>query len=526
MNTPNILIFMTDQQQGVTILPEHPCRTPNLEKLAADGVTFTNVMCPAPHCCPTRATFMSGLYPSRHGVFNNVNTFSALSAGLRPDVTLFSEQLRDAGYRMAYSGKWHVSREESPGDRGWENLNSGPPKGAMERARDSEVWKQARAELSADEPTPCHLPRGEKARAQGQIFRPGWGHRLVYGSVPAKGPNGYEGTGDYHTVERALKVLPELAAGEKPWCLFVGVNGPHDAFVIPEPFAKMYDADEVELPPNFHDTLEDKPRIYQRMRHQYWGQLTEREVRESIAHYWGYCTMEDALFGLVLDALGKTGAEENTLVIYISDHGDYCGAHGLYCKGVPAFREAYHVPTIIRWPRGIANPGRRVDAFVSHADFAPTFLELAGCEPTMELAGQSLSPWLHNENPTNWRDAIFTQLNGVELYYTQRTVTTERYKYVYNGFDFDELYDLMNDPHEMVNLAFPDRVPQIPLHNEERLTSSQYIPWPKLSPKLESVRQDLLRRMWRFAREQEDYIFNAYFTVAMAPWGPAIIMDD
>jgi arylsulfatase A-like enzyme len=363
---------------------------------------------------------------------------------------------------MVYSGKWHVSREEGPEDRGWEDLGSGPKKGAMERARDAEVWKQARAELSADE-----------LRAQGQIFRPGWGHRLVYGSIPARGPNGYEGTGDYHTVERALKVLPQLAAGDKSWCLFIGVNGPHDAFIIPEPFAKMYDADEVELPPNFYDTLEDKPRIYQRMRRQYWGQLTEREVRESVAHYWGYCTMEDTLFGLVLDALRETGQEENTLVIYMSDHGDYCGAHGLYCKGVPAFREAYHVPTIMRWPRGIINPGRRVDAFVSHADFAPTFLELAGCEPTMELAGQSLLPWLYNETPANWRDAIFTQLNGVELYYTQRAVTTERYKYVYNGFDFDELYDLKNDPHEMVNLAFPDRVPQIPLHSEERLTNGQ-----------------------------------------------------
>ncbi len=383
MNMPNILIFMTDQQQGATVLPEHPCRTPNLEQLAADGVTFTNVMCPAPHCCPTRATFMSGLYPSRHGVFNNVNTFSALSSGLRPDVTLFSEQLRDTGYRMVYSGKWHVSHEEGPDDRGWEVLGSGPQKGAMERARDSEVWKQARAELSTDE-----------LRARDQIFRSGWGHRLVYGSVPAKGPNGYEGTGDYRTVERAFKTLPELAAGDEPWCLFVGVNGPHDAFVIPEPFAKMYDPDEVPLPPNFHDTLEDKPRIYQRMRHQYWGQLTEREVRESIAHYWGYCTMEDALFGLVLDALRETDEEENTLVIYMSDHGDYCGAHGLYCKGVPAFREAYHVPTIMRWPRSIINPGRRVDAFLSHADFAPTFLELADCEPTMELAGQSLLPWL------------------------------------------------------------------------------------------------------------------------------------
>jgi len=235
--------------------------------------------------------------------------------------------------------------------------------------------------------------------------------------------------------------------------------------------------------------------------------------------------MEDALFGLVLEALKETGQEEDTLVIYMADHGEYCGAHGLYCKGVPAFREAYHVPTVMRWPRGIARPGRRVGAFVSSADFAPTFLELAGCEATQKLTDQSLMPWLDNETPTNWRDAIFTQLNGVELYYTQRSVTTERYKYVYNGFDFDELYDLKQDPHEMVNLASPDRVPQRPLHSEERVRSGAYMPWPRLAPELEPIRKALLQRIWKFAQEQEDgHIFNPYFTVAMAPWGPGIAM--
>ena len=125
----------------------------------------------------------------------------------------------------------------------------------------------------------------------------------------------------------------------------------------------MYDPAEIELPPSYSDTLEDKPRLYQRHRRQLWDQLSEDEVRESIAHYYAYCTMEDDLFGEVLDALDATGQADNTVVIFMSDHGDYCGDHGLYLKGVPAFRGAYHVPCIVRWPDGIAEPrprGRRI----------------------------------------------------------------------------------------------------------------------------------------------------------------------
>lgn len=515
---PNFLIFMTDQQQAATVLPEHPCRTPNLERFASQGVTFTQAFCPSPHCCPSRASFMSGLYPSRHGIFNNVETNTAIHADLNPGVVLFSEELRDAGYRLAYSGKWHVCRNQGPEDRGWETL--GGKKGKQgkkatfsDNRRNPEFWLKAKEEMQQDRP-----------RRRGELLRPGWGNMRLYGSVPAKGPKGYEGTGDYRTVQLGLDALPQLAAGRQPWCLFVGVIGPHDSYVIPEPFARLYDPESVRLPPNFRDTLEDKPRIYQRMRHEYFGQLSDAEVRESIAHYWGYCSMEDALFELVLDALEATGQADNTIVVYVSDHGDYVGAHGLYCKGVPAFREAYNVPLIVRWPSGVAKPGRRVDAYVSHIDFAPTFLEAAGVEPKMERSGHSLLPWLRGETPSGWRDTWFTQLNGVELYYTQRSVSTRRYKYVYNGFDFDEMYDLEKDPHEMVNLAYPDFARLRRPNGEKGLTDAHDVPWPPLSAGLAEARRDLLRRMWTFAREQDDQIFNGYYTVAMAPIGPALAM--
>ncbi len=481
---PNILIYMTDQEQAQVSFPEHPCQMPHTERLAREGVLFRNCHTVAAHCCPSRASFMTGLYPSRHGVYNNVKTQTAIREGLNEGVVTFSELLRDSGYQMVLSGKWHVSNLENPSDRGWDELYVTAPGDGVIGDRGASRWRDVGSELP-------------KERERGQVLRPGWGHYRLYGSRKMDGPKGYENSGDYKTVRCAVEALPDLAASQDPWCLFVGPTGPHDPFVVPERFAGLYDPAEVPLPPSFRDLMSDKPRIYQRQRQQYWDQLSEDEVRESIAHYWGYCTMMDEMFGEVLDALDVSGQADNTLVVRMSDHGDYCGAHGLYCKGVGAFREAYHIPLVVRWPKGIDKPGREVSALMNVMDFAPTFLDLAGINGIPEgVAGQSLMPWLRGETPEGWRDAHFTQFNGVELYYTQRVVQTHKHKYVYNGFDFDELYDLEADPHEMVNLA----------------DHADY----------EETKRDLVRRMWEMALAEDDIISNPYATVAMAPWGPGI----
>jgi arylsulfatase A-like enzyme len=288
----------------------------------------------------------------------------------------------------------------------------------------------------------------------------------------------------------------------------------------------MYDLKSIELPLNFRDTLEDKPHIYQRMRYQYWDQLSDDEVRDSIRHYRAKVTMQDALFGLLLDALDKTGQADNTMVVYVSDHGDYAGAHGLWAKGVPSFREAYNIPCVFRWPRGIKSPGRQADALVSTTDFAPTLLEAAGIPSSKyRMSGHSLLPWLQGKTPADWREALFTQMNGVELYYTQRIVMTKDHKYVFNGFDYDELYDLKQDPHEMRNLAYPNLdLARAKLRTGTGLRGSgRNLPWPPLPSSLEAERKELLIRMWEFARRHKDQIFDGYITVAMEPYGPGIV---
>ena len=483
MDRPNILIFMTDHQRADTVLPEHPCLTPNLDGFARQAVTFTNTFCPSPHCCPSRATFMTGMYPSRHGVWNNICNESRLSRGLASGVRCWSEDLAAAGYRLVWTGKWHVSIDERPADRGWEERTVTATGAELH----GQTWDHFRRLAAESEPT---------ERAEGQILRPGYGPYTIYANTGDEGNRH-----DERVVSEAVEAIGELGRSDRPWALFAGAIGPHDPYYVPGKYLDMYDPDSVPLPPSYADDLSDKPRIYQRMRRTRFGQLSEREVRETIRHFWAYCTYLDDLFGRLLAALEATGRAENTLVLYCSDHGDYCGEHGLFAKGIPCFRGAYHVPAVIRWPAGLASPSRREGAFLSLADFAPTFVELAGGQQSLSRdpkgsAGQSLVPFLRGTRPHDWRDEIHTQCSGIEMYYTQRSVMTADWKYVFNGFDFDELYDLRRDPHEMTNLA--DRA------------------------EFEPVKRDLCRRLWRFAcREGDEKATNAYITVGLAPYGPA-----
>ena len=477
MDQPNILIFMTDHQRADTVLPEHPALTPHLDRFASQGVTFTHTFCPSPHCCPSRATFFSGLYPSRHGVWNNVCNRQALSRGLNRGVRLWSEDLAEAGYRLHFCGKWHVSVEESPRDRGWTEEYVSAAAGTHHGV----TWNHYRELTQRPEPG---------ARGEGEILRPGYGTYCLYGTRPEGGE-----THDEAVVARAAEILPALAADREPWVLYAGLIGPHDPYVVPQRYLDLYDLEDVPLPLSFGDELADKPAIYQRMRQQIFGQLSPREVREGIRHFWAYCSYLDDLFGQLLAALDRTGRAENTLVLYCSDHGDYCGDHGLFAKGIPCFQGAYRVPAVVRWPAAVAQPGRRVEAFVSLADFAPTFLEAAALAPGRHFAGASLLPFLRGDEPAGWRDEIHTQCNGVELYYTQRSVMTRDFKYVFNGFDRDELYDLRADPHEMRNLAG--------------------------DPAYEPVKREMCRRMWRFAWQEDDTAITPYVTVGLAPYGPA-----
>lgn len=477
---PNVLVVMTDQQRADSVSLAPDGWTPHLAAFARESVNLSQTYCPSPHCCPSRATFFTGLYPSRHGVHNNILNQLALSRGPRPGIRQWSTALAGAGYDLHFSGKWHVDTATTPKDHGWSEHFTSAVYGKDHHGPKWSYYKNLAAH-----PDP-------ETRAPGWIKRPGYGDLPLYRTLaPDEKP-----VHDEDAVTGALAALDQIKDSDKPWMLYTGLIGPHDPFNVPQEWIDRVPAEAAELPPSYADDLRDKPAIYQRLREQLWGQLSPDEVRAARRHYLAYCAYIDHLFGRLLAKLKAIGAEENTVVIFMSDHGDYAGDHGLFCKGIASFRGAYHVPCHVRWPAGKIAAGTINDAFVSLADFGPTFLELAGLSaPAAEFTGRSLLPLLRQATPADWRDHLTAQCNGVELSYTQRIVFTKDWKYVYNGFDRDELYDLRADPHEMTNLA---------ARSEHR-----------------DVIRAMCRRMWKFACEQGDDLLSNYFTVTFAPFGPA-----
>ncbi|MFI3212487.1 MAG: sulfatase-like hydrolase/transferase [Eubacteriales bacterium] len=476
----NFLIFMTDHQRGDLKKIYKNAITPNIDKLQENGVRFENAYCPSPHCCPSRATFFSGLYPSEHGVWNNVNVSNTLSRGLFEDVKLFSEDLKEDGYQLYFGGKWHISAEESPEDRGFVDV------AAMEleykkypHKADVSEWDRYKNKVMTDM---------SKPRQESQILRPGYPLYQQYGI----NENPYN---DKDMVEAMNNCIKNLDVS-KPFCVYASPCGPHDPYCVPQKYLDMYDINDISLPDNYEDDMHDKPNLYKRTKDRY-AQLTDQEHLESVRHYLAFCTYEDALFGMLIDTLKERNLLEDTVVMYLSDHGDYVGAHGLWAKGLPCFREAYQVCSTIGYG-GIRANNKVESSFVSLADYAPTILELANIKENREFTGKSLVPFLKDEKPTFWRNEMYSQSNGNEVYGIQRAVFDKRYKYVFNGFDYDELYDLVNDPEELYNLL------KTGSHDE--------------------IVKEYCEKLWKFAYDHKDSIVNDYIMTALVPFGPGIIL--
>lgn len=482
MNTkPNFVIFMTDQQNADTVFGgASRAITPNIDAFRKNAVSFTQAYCASPHCCPSRASFFSGLYPSQHGVWNNVEVDNALSRGLYDNIKLLPELMQEHGYHTVFSGKWHVSAYEGPTDRGFdENLHEY----ISNYGRFSPVNKPRTKDWEIEYRDPFSYPELKP----GCLRREGYPDHQQY----AVKEDSY---GDEKTVFEACKKIREHD-WTTPLFLYVGTTGPHDPYTPPQKYLDMYADLEIQLPENFVDDMKDKPHLYQRTRERY--SLTKEEQIESLRHYLAFTSYEDALFGKVINVLKDVGQLDNTYVIYVSDHGDYAGAHGLWAKGLPCFREAYQIPAIIGGC-GFSDQ-RNIDELVSILDFMPTILELAGIPIPEKVSAKSLVPFLRSGNPETWREALYTQTNGNELYGIQRAVWNKKWKYVFNGFDYDELYNLESDPYETNNLIDDGKYRDIVRH--------------------------MCQLMWENAKKTEDNCTCSYIMVSLAPYGPGIIHE-
>ncbi len=420
MSSPNILFLMTDQMQARVLEPDNPCQTPNLDRLAAAGVRFRRAYTPNAVCSPARASLMTGLLPHNHGVLFVEHTVDADQARLRTPYLHWADQLTAAGYHTGYFGKWHVERSNNLARFGWQN------QGAL---LDRPDWDAASFSLER------HLDGP-----------PGYRPNRFYGvcDLPADQRGMGKKTG------AALAYLDTVLAQSAPWCCFVSFTEPHDPFYCHEDAFAQYDVDSIPLQPNVHNDLRGQPNLYKRAA-QVWRGWTDREHREAAACYYASISEIDQQFGRLLDRVERAGQLENTIVVMTSDHGELLGAHGLYCKNIGAFEEAYNIPLVVAGP-GVAESAVS-DARVGLQDIGQTLLELTGAQPLEDIDGASFAPVLASPHDTAACRQGFAEYYGGRYILTQRILWDGDWKFVHNGFDYDELYNLAADPFEMNNLA-------------------------------------------------------------------------
>ncbi|WP_339851311.1 choline-sulfatase [uncultured Nisaea sp.] len=418
---PNILILMVDQLNG-TLFPDGPAdflHAPALKALAARSVRFRNSYTGSPLCAPGRAAFMSGRLPSRTGVYDNAAEFTS-------DIPTYAHHLRRAGYYTCLSGKMHfvgpdqlhgfeerLTTDIYPADFGW---------------------------------TPDYRKPGERIDW--------WYHNL--GSVTGAGVAEISNQMEYddEVAFNAEQKLYQLSRGgdERPWCLTVSFTHPHDPYVARRKFWDLYEGCP-ELEPRvaavpFEDQDAHSQRLYLANDYKNFD-ITTEDVRRSRQAYFANISYLDDKIATLLDTLKRCRMDEDTVVVFCSDHGDMLGERGLWFK-MSFFEGSARVPMMIAGP-GIE--GRTVTAPVSTIDITPTLADIAGVDLS-EVApwtdGESLKPLIEGGERTS---PVLIEYAAEGSYAPLISIRRGRFKFNHCELDPPQLFDLEADPDELTNLA-------------------------------------------------------------------------
>lgn len=399
--TPNILFICTDQQSGRALgaAGNEWVQTPNMDRLAARGVRFTDAYCSAPVCGPSRACLLTGRMSHDHGVLVN-------GQSLREGVDNVGQLLQQAGYETAWSGRWH---------------------------------------LPEPYPTQSQSPPGFRALLP-DSFAQLPGRQL--GAIT-----------DEPVTDAAIDFLRQ--DHDQPFCLGVALCNPHDiCYWVMNPDAAEPPQPHPPLPDNA-GLNPDEPEFiaWCRRRDHYGGENTatvdwsRARWRAYLAEYYRLTNLVDAQIGRLLQVLTDTGHERDTFVVFTSDHGEGMGAHGLVVK-LMLYEEATAVPLMVCGP-GVPE-GETRPQLVSGVDILPTLCDIAGVEAPADIAGQSVLPHLHDPARAG-RDYIVSQLypEPQDLTLAGRMVRSRHHKYIcFNrGARPEMLFDLSVDPGETLNLA-------------------------------------------------------------------------
>jgi arylsulfatase A-like enzyme len=419
---PNVLIILSDQLRAPHRMPWF--KTPNMDRLAASGVSWSNHFTSAVPCSPSRACLLTGLYTIQNQLYLNVDVVSPHQQSLAHRYPTIGNVFTDAGYSCAYRGKWHLTRS-------WDRNALDP--------------------------------------------------LLDYGFTGWRGPDAPIGGTAYcgaiedpRTTRQTIHFLEHPPAA--PWLLVCSLVNPHDICWYPGsyPQARRREVRAAAPPENWSDDLTGKPSAQKLFAEKYKiaaGKLDPTDPlawRRYMDFYADQVLDMDANLGLVLDALERSGQPDRTIVVLTSDHGEQAGSHQLRTKGPFVYEESLNIPLIFSWP-GHLPSGRVTAAMSSNIDVAPTLASLAGIKRLPYMAGRDLSPALLDPSRGDDREEVICHVTGstepvgggYDLLLNVghiRSIRTREWKYVHyfdpNGTAEEfELYDLNNDPLELHNLG-------------------------------------------------------------------------
>ena len=350
---PNVIVIQPDQHRGTIMrcAGDQQVRTPNLDRLAAEGIRFANCISASPVCSPFRGTMQTGLYCYQHEVVaNNIQ--------LQNSLTTFAEMFAEAGYATGYIGKWHL-------DGGWPDSGaSGAGKTQVKNlgyvpTENRQGWQEWLGHEKGHQyfTVAKFNAHGQPVRVEGYDWEPAW------------------------QTDMALDFVQRHHKAGTPCLYYLAYGPPHLPEECPRKYLDMYPLEKFLLPP---DVERDLPKDQR-------GRL-----RKDLQAYYAQVTAIDEQIGRLLDGLKRMGADENTIILYTSDHGDVLGSHydvmgKLRGKGKP-LANAIRIPLIVRWPGKIAR-GQVCDSPVSSIDLTPTILELGGFDVPGYMPGHSMARW-------------------------------------------------------------------------------------------------------------------------------------
>ncbi len=419
---PNVLFLICDDLNCDLGCYGHKLvKSPNIDRLAKRGVLFKYAYCQYPLCGPSRASFMTGMYPDQTLVHRNAIYIREHV----PNVQTVAQMFRRNGYFATRIGKiFHYNVPKHIGTGGHDDPYS---------------WDQT------------YNPRGRDKDDEDKIFslRPNsFGGTLSW--LAAEGTDAEQTDGIAATT--AVGLLKQYAQEKKPFFLAVGLYRPHTPYVAPKKYFEKYPRENIvvpRIPKGYRATL-PLPARRSIMRKKEQLDLSDDLSRKAIQAYYASITFADAQLGRILDALKESGLEKNTIIVFTSDHGYHMGEHGHWQK-TTLFENAAHVPLIIATPES-ATMGQTARVPAEMIDLYPTLAELCGLPAPKSLSGVSLAPALKDVSATPRTAALTQYANGY-------SIRTPRYRYTEwgkNGSEGAELYDHKSDPQEMTNLAKRD----------------------------------------------------------------------